>query len=78
MTTGWLSYILSQGDHRLNHVQIWAERLPTTLSTGLETSVRALDFSGDRLAAVLDYLAKDEEWERFEFRSINKSLKSDA
>jgi transposase len=66
VTSGWLSYILSQGDHRLNHVQTWAERLPTTLSTGLETSVRALDFSDDRLAAVLDYLAKDEEWERFE------------
>ncbi|MDY6874526.1 MAG: IS1634 family transposase, partial [Chloroflexota bacterium] len=66
VTTGWLSYILSSGDHCLNHVESWAEQLLVTLSTRLEAEVRALDFSDDRLATLLDYLAQDEEWEDFE------------
>ena len=66
VTVGWLSYILSEGDHRLNHVETWAGRLLVTLSTGLTAEVRALDFSDDRLAVVLDHLARDEEWERLE------------
>ena len=70
---GWLSYILSQGDHRLNHVESWAGRLLVTLSTGLEAEVRALDFSDDRLAALLDYLSQDDAWERFEC-SLNGSV----
>jgi len=28
----WLCYILSHGDHRLCHVQTWAERIPHTLN----------------------------------------------
>nr|VFJ64949.1 MAG: protein of unknown function (DUF4277) [Candidatus Kentron sp. FM]VFJ66389.1 MAG: protein of unknown function (DUF4277) [Candidatus Kentron sp. FM]VFK16082.1 MAG: protein of unknown function (DUF4277) [Candidatus Kentron sp. FM] len=35
VTCGWLSYILSEGDHRLNHVESWAESVPITLSSGL-------------------------------------------
>jgi len=66
VASGWLSYILSAGEHRLNHVESWAERLLITLRTGLEAEVRALDFSDDRLAALLDYLSEDEAWERFE------------
>jgi transposase len=66
VTMEWLSYILSEGDHRLNHVASWAERLLVTLSTGRKADVRALDFSDDRLARLLDCLALDEEWERFE------------
>lgn len=73
VTVGWLSYILSEGDHRLSHVETWADRLLVTLRTGLEAEVRALDFSDDRLAAGLDYLAQDEEWERFEC-SLNGSV----
>jgi transposase len=30
---GWLSYILSQGDHRLNQVESWASGLSHTLAT---------------------------------------------
>ncbi|BAP56519.1 hypothetical protein THII_2222 [Thioploca ingrica] len=47
VTTGWLSYILLAGDHCLNQVEIWAERLLITLSTGLEADVRAPDCSDD-------------------------------
>jgi len=66
VTTGWLSYILSSGDHCLNHLENWAGKLLVTLSTRLEAEVRSLDFSDDRLATLLDYLAQDEEWEGFE------------
>lgn len=47
-------------------METWAGRLLVALSTGLTAVVRALDFSDDRLAVVLDHLARDEEWERFE------------
>ena len=63
---GWLSYILSQGDHRLNQVEAWASGLSHTLATCLDVSVRPLDFSDDHLATVLDELSDDLAWERFE------------
>lgn len=70
VTSGWLSDLLSEGDHRMNHVETWAARLPITLSTGLHAEVRALAFSDDRLAAVLDEFSEDENWECFE-RQLN-------
>ena len=63
---GWLSYILSQGDHCMNHVQGWAEELQSTLAHCLDPSVRPLDFSDDRLEQVLDHLSEDELWDEFE------------
>ena len=63
---GWLSYLLSQGDHRLNQVEEWALGLSRTLSRCLSPRVRSLDFSDDRLERVLDRLGDDEHWDRFE------------
>ena len=37
--TGWLSYLLSQGDHRLNQVEAWASGLSSTLGQCLAPSV---------------------------------------
>ncbi len=48
----WLAYILSEGDHRLNHVESWAEGLLITLETCLASPVRSLDFTDDRLAII--------------------------
>ena len=62
----WLSYILSQADHRLNHVQPWAERRLQTLRGCTDLELRALDFSDDRLEAVLRYLSEDDPWRAFE------------
>lgn len=70
ITCGWLSYLLSEGDHRMNHVERWAGKMPITLSVGLQAEVRALDFSDDRLSAVLDEFSGDEDWESFE-RTLN-------
>lgn len=63
---GWLSYLLSQGDHRLNQVEDWASGLSRTLTRCLAPTVRSLDFSDDRLARVLDCLSKDQQWDKFE------------
>src|SRR5919199_1464235 len=53
VTTIWLAHLLSAADHRLNHVQPWAERRLTTLQTCTQQPVRALDLTDDRLASVL-------------------------
>ncbi len=64
--TVWLAHILSEGDHRLNHVQSWAERRLETLMRCTGQAVRALDFSDDRLADVLSALSQDTAWDGFE------------
>jgi transposase len=68
---GWLTHILSEADHRLNQVQEWAAGRIETLSGCLGVAVRALDFSDDRLASVLDALSEDEGWAAFE-ASLNR------
>ena len=69
----WLAYILSEGDHRLNHVESWAAGLLKTLSAGVGMAVRTLEVSDDRLAVVLDYLSQDGDWEQLEM-SLNRCL----
>jgi transposase len=67
----WVTFILSEANHRMSHVEPWAERRRQTLSTCLGTEVRALDFSDDRLAAALDYLSEEVAWQEFE-RHLNQ------
>lgn len=62
----WLTHLLSEGDHRLNQVQPWVEQRQGTLSSCLQQVVRPLDLSDDRLALLLDALAADDAWSRFE------------
>src|SRR5690349_16593171 len=62
----WLAHLLSEGDHRLNHVQPWAERRLHTLERCLGQPVRPEDVSDDRLAGVLEALADDLHWGYFE------------
>lgn len=69
----WLAYILSEGDHRLNHVESWADSLQITLAKCLARPVRSLDFTDDRLAIVLDSLGQDDDFEAFE-RNLNQGI----
>jgi transposase len=62
----WLTHILSQADHRLNQVQDWVAKHIQTLSGTTGLTIRALDFSDDRLAAILRYLNQDESWQEYE------------
>ena len=71
--TIWLSYILSQADHRLNHVQSWAEKRRATLAGCSGQAVRGLDFSDDRLGDVLRVLSDDARWNTFE-AGLNRRL----
>ena len=65
--TIWLAHILSQADHRLSHVQEWVAAHLESLKelTGINT-LRELDFSDDRLEAVLRYLNRDDGWTQYE------------
>jgi transposase len=62
----WLSHILSQADHRLNHVQTWVEHHLETVGVSLDQDLRGLDMSDDRLESLLRYLSKDSPWRSFE------------
>jgi len=66
VVAGWQVYILSECDHRLNHVQGWVEQRQDVYSACLNSAVRPLDFSDDRLADVLDKLSEAETWSKFE------------
>jgi transposase len=62
----WLAFLTSEGDHRLYHLQPWAQQHRAILQGCLGKPVRALDFHDDRLADILDHLAQAEPWEAFE------------
>ncbi len=62
----WLTYIQSQADHRLSYVQDWVGKRQKTLEICTKQSLKALDFSDDRLEAILRYLSDDESWQEFE------------
>ena len=62
----WLTHILSQADHRLNHVQAWVSKRLETLKTFFGEELRELDLTDDRLEALLRYLNCDKSWCSFE------------
>jgi transposase len=62
----WLTHILSEGDHRLNHVAPWATQRLHTLQECTGQPVHPLDVSDDRLATVLEALSVDTHWQAFE------------
>jgi transposase len=66
VTVLWLTHILSEADHRLNHVQPWAQQRLQTLRGATGEQVHPLDLSDDRLAAVLEALRDDTCWQAFE------------
>src|SRR6266540_3717150 len=69
----WLAHILSQQDHRLSHVQPWAEHCLLTLHRATGRPLRPLDFTDDRLANLLRLFSDDERWQGFE-AALNRQL----
>jgi transposase len=62
----WLSHILSEANHRMNHVEEWAmQRREVVRGCGLKT-FEARDMTDDRLADVLRPLSSDIHWVAFE------------
>jgi transposase len=68
LAVSWLSYILSQADHRMSEVQPWAQDQILTLQALLPEPVEVKDFTDDRLADVLRYLSDDQLWQEVEAR----------
>jgi len=61
LATIWLSYILSQSDHRKNSVQEWADDLCHTLETLTGQTLRpGIELNDDRLGIVLHRLSKED------------------
>src|SRR5262249_20986790 len=62
MLVVWLTFIISEGDHRLSHVEPWVAAHQHTLSRALHQEVLPRDCTDDRLATGLDYLCVAEHW----------------
>jgi transposase len=62
----WLSYIISQGDHRKVRVREWVEQRRYTIEQVCGISIRETDFTDDRLGILLKRLSKPETWEQIE------------
>jgi transposase len=58
----WLTPMLSEGDHRLNHVAPWATPRLHTLQACPGPSVPPLDVSDDRVATVLEVWSDERRW----------------
>jgi hypothetical protein len=66
VTLVWLSHILSEANHRMNHVQEWSKRRKEIIrGCGLEM-FEAEDMTDDRLADILRALSNDTHWSAFE------------
>lgn len=59
----------------MSHVEPWAAQRLRTLEAGVGAPVRALDFSDDRLAAVLDALSEEKPWAEFEQALTGQTLR---
>ena len=68
MVVGWLSYIMSESDHRLSYVEDWASAHLKTLNSVMPTPVIPGDFSDDRLGEALRILSHDQIWEQLEHK----------
>ena len=69
----WLSYMLSEADHRMSEVEPWAQGEIEMLTASLPEGVRVGDFTDDRLADILRLLSDDETWEEVE-RELGQRL----
>jgi transposase len=68
LITLWITYILSQADHRKSHVRVWVKDLHHTLEACTGQTIRDVDFTDDRLTLVLKPLSDPETWDRIEAR----------
>src|ERR1700712_2613294 len=67
----WLLFVVSQGDHCLNHVSAWVEQHHGTLSALLGKAVLPVHFHDDRLADCLTRLAAGDSFAGLE-RDLNR------
>lgn len=72
----FLTYVLSESDHRLSHVEDWYTSLEQVLRYSLASPTLArLDCTDDRLGSMLDYLSDDAQYASFE-QDLNRHIVS--
>lgn len=70
----FLTYMLSESDHRLSHVEDWYSTLAHSLGYLTKNdSLNRLDFTDDRLGLLLDAFSDDTHYEPFE-RALNRHI----
>ena len=63
----FLTYVLSEADHRTSHVQQWlSQRIHTMRACTDMPTLDPLDLTDDRLGILLDKYSDDEQWRKFE------------
>jgi len=72
---GFLTYVLSRSDHRISHVEQWADQRIHTLQYCLGSpEMTCKDFTDDKLGILLDKYSDDEKWSAFEQAHNNKLI----
>jgi len=71
LSWGWigairLAHILTQGDHRKEPVQQWVKQAQETIAWITGQTISDLDFTDDRLTALLRRLSRAETWQQIE------------
>lgn len=66
VATIWLSYILSEGDHRKVMVREWVDQRRYMLELVCGIQISDTDFTDDRLAIVLRQLSQEDTWQSIE------------
>jgi transposase len=63
----WLSYILSESDHRLTYPRDWVEKhLSVLQSCSGNAQLRGEDLTADKLGYILDLFSDEDTWDAFE------------
>jgi len=65
LTEIWLTYIVTSCNHRLSHVEDWAEKHLGILNTLTNRTIRREDFCDDKLGSLLEYFSDTQMWNRF-------------
>jgi len=67
VTVGFLTYILSCSDHRISHVETWAQERLLALRHSLSAEhLSSKDFTDDKLGSLLDRYSDEDSWSDFE------------
>ena len=67
VATVFLAYVLSEGDHRISHLQNWvATRIHLLRHCMNAPNLSSKDFTDDKLESLLDRFSDKEQWDSFE------------
>lgn len=70
----WLSYILTEGDHRKSSVEEYIRETQITLREVTGQEIDPVDFTTDRLANLLTYLSREAAWKTIEQELNERSI----